>query len=593
VKIHDLAARGDVEGVRAELRRGVPVDLRDEADYTPLARAAESPAADLEMLQLLVDAGAQIDLFVGKEDRDSILKLAACSESLPKVELLLQRGANVNLANSHGYTPLINVMYCLHDSDALLPMIELLIHNGAAIDVESSYGESPLAVASRMRFDAVRALLAHGANPVIVGWNELMQAVAAGSVEEVARLAADKVQLHERDLYDRTPWILAVTSGDIDKARVLLAAGADREDRNRGGETALAIAASEGHTPLLQWLISEGLDLEAANGMRYSPLMLAAQRGHTDCVRLLLQAGANPRHTNEFDDSAISIAANEELVELLVAAGESIGDIRTELKRRLTGLRDGSELAISSKQYFSDRTRRFGKSNPSAMDIPFWRDMVRSGINAYMARKQFGDTERFDEPVWCFDRFGMTFTALPDGRFVQIGGEHEDYYDPDFCIYNDVILHDGPGEFRMFGYPREAFPPTDFHTATYHMGGIYIIGGLGYQGERQFGTTPVYRLDCSTWRIHPVLAHGDNPGWIYKHHALLVADVITITGGDICRASNGREGHTSNAETFELDLATLCWRRSRASGTSSHSPASNPHPQSLSHDTWERGAAEL
>jgi len=25
---------------------------------------------------------------------------------------------------------------------------------------------------------------------------------------------------------------------------------------------------------------------------------------------------------------------------------------------------------------------------------------------------------------------------LPDGRLVSVGGEHEDYYDPDFCIYN-------------------------------------------------------------------------------------------------------------------------------------------------------------
>jgi hypothetical protein len=26
---------------------------------------------------------------------------------------------------------------------------------------------------------------------------------------------------------------------------------------------------------------------------------------------------------------------------------------------------------------------------------------------------------------------------------VQIGSEHEDDYDPDFCIYNDVFVHGG------------------------------------------------------------------------------------------------------------------------------------------------------
>ena len=49
-----------------------------------------------------------------------------------------------------------------------------------------------------------------------------------------------------------------------------------------------------------------------------------------------------------------------------------------------------------------------------------------------------------DGPVWCFSRFGTSLTELPDGRFVQIGGEHEDFYDPDFCIYNDVTVQKLP-----------------------------------------------------------------------------------------------------------------------------------------------------
>jgi hypothetical protein len=85
------------------------------------------------------------------------------------------------------------------------------------------------------------------------------------------------------------------------------------------------------------------------------------------------------------------------------------------------------------------------------MDKPFWKYMVASGCSAYKARRLFDDDEdvfkdaKFEDiknqdwpftPVWCFDRFGGTVTVLPDGRQVYIGGEHEDYYDPDFCIYN-------------------------------------------------------------------------------------------------------------------------------------------------------------
>ncbi len=62
-------------------------------------------------------------------------------------------------------------------------------------------------------------------------------------------------------------------------------------------------------------------------------------------------------------------------------------------------------------------------------------------------------------PVWCFERYGQSITCLPDGRFVQIGGEHEDSYDRDFCIYNDVFVHRPDGTFeplRLSGGPVSA-----------------------------------------------------------------------------------------------------------------------------------------
>ena len=71
-------------------------------------------------------------------------------------------------------------------------------------------------------------------------------------------------------------------------------------------------------------------------------------------------------------------------------------------------------------------------------------------------------------PVWCFDRFGQSMTILPDGRRIFIAGEHEDWYDPDFFIYNDVVVISTNGDIEhIFGYPIEVFPPTDFHAAAY------------------------------------------------------------------------------------------------------------------------------
>ncbi|KAL2128968.1 hypothetical protein VTI74DRAFT_8407 [Chaetomium olivicolor] len=130
-------------------------------------------------------------------------------------------------------------------------------------------------------------------------------------------------------------------------------------------------------------------------------------------------------------------------------------------------------------------------------------------------------------PVFCFSLFGRTETRLPDGRIVYIGGEHEEFYDHDFCIYSEVVVVSGqsvkpekegseegsdygehpelaelekkwreedrereeerkrekvaedlkqaasvegarPKDIEVYGYPVDVFPPTDFHTATYY-----------------------------------------------------------------------------------------------------------------------------
>jgi len=93
---------------------------------------------------------------------------------------------------------------------------------------------------------------------------------------------------------------------------------------------------------------------------------------------------------------------------------------------------------------------------------PMMRDgKLKSRFGPYRARDLFNvPLNREDGPIWTFDRMGATQCNLSDGRILCIGGEHEDYYDPDFCIYNDVIVFGPAGEIEIYGYPEEVFPPT-------------------------------------------------------------------------------------------------------------------------------------
>jgi hypothetical protein len=145
---------------------------------------------------------------------------------------------------------------------------------------------------------------------------------------------------------------------------------------------------------------------------------------------------------------------------------------------------------------------------------------------------------------------------------VQIGGEHEDHYDPDFCIYNDVFVHDPDGSFSIFGYPESIFPPTDFHTATLIGESIYVIGSAGYRESRRYGQTPVYLLDTRTFRIEPLNVVGEAPGCIYRHQAVQTRPhEIRVWGGKLVTLNGTEEDHVENTTSFVLDVQSLSWRR--------------------------------
>lgn len=311
-------------------------------------------------------------------------------------------------------------------------------------------------------------------------------------------------------------------------------------------------------TEVLRWLIAEGFDVNAADLFETTPLMAAAECGYADCVQILLNAGADPSMSTKYGDRPIKKASNVEVVRLLLAVGEDLSDIDDDVRRELAKVRPG-DIRATRKEYQAGKHREFGRSNPQRMDKPFWNAMVHSGCNAYQARQMFADTDRFDPPpVWCYQRFGRTTTLLPDGRIIEIAGEHEDSYDPDFCIYNDVVVYDGKGDFEIWGYPKKVFPPTDFHSATLVGDYIYIIGSLGYQGERKPGETPVFRLHCRTFQMELVQTRGEKPGWISRHKARYEesSNRIYVSGGKIMD-----QDYVPNTSLYALDLNHNEWTR--------------------------------
>ncbi|MFT3775724.1 MAG: ankyrin repeat domain-containing protein [Minicystis sp.] len=496
-------------------------------------------------------------------DRD--LHAALGEGDSQKVRALIAAGADLRYKRDHGYDALIDAV---HGRDVardprLVELLELLVANGVDLSGVSEYGESGLRVLSRLgRFDGVRLLLAAGADRAQLGWTPLMEAVALGSLDDVKAALAQGAPLEARDWWSRTAWLIAILSGDIPKAALLRERGADPEARGRCDCPPLSYAVLGHHPDMLRWLLDGGADVHSSNEFGSTALFEAVENDDLACVEILLGAGAEIE--TSADETALGQATSREIVMRLLDAGANPANISDEGRRAVLGLSDvGLDAldAVSPDDFRRAFTRSFGEANPERMRVPFWEAMIRCGASAYRARQRFGEGPRA-EPVWSAQRFGQSLTFLPDGRAVQIGGEHEDYYDADFCIYNDVFVHERDGSVALYGYPEAVFPPTDFHTATRVGDFIYVIGSLGYLGSRRFGETPVYRLDTSTLRIERVDARGEAPGWIYKHRALAVSPhEIQVWGGTIVTSNGDKESYDENPGYFVLDLDRGLWRR--------------------------------
>ena len=177
---------------------------------------------------------------------------------------------------------------------------------------------------------------------------------------------------------------------------------------------------------------------------------------------------------------------------------------------------------------------RYGTANPEPVENELWDQAIKEDWSGYALRQHLGvDStsghrdhahtpstwrEATPGPFWSWRRFGRTSTALGDGRVIHVAGEHEDFYDPDFCIYNDVVVDYAGGRREFFLYPKDIFPPTDSHSATLVGRDLFLIGSLGYHDLRRPGETQVLKLDTRSLRIERVATCGENPGWISDHH---------------------------------------------------------------------------
>ena len=259
-----------------------------------------------QMASDLIKGGAEIDAV--DVNKDTALHYASQFKNPRLVELLLEAGANPNLKDKFGETPLVKCT-CNIDRQGL---VALLSHKADPSIAQPRWGAPILFAAGHGDIDAIRLLLAHGA-----------------TVESRDRSGATplivSVKYHNRFAH---PWIV----------NPLLQAGADIHAKDNDGRTALHhVINPQLNIPSIDVLLEKGAEPAVPDNFGTTPITQARALGFEDIAKKL-ESKAGKAEQFVFPKFAApdpslttdEVRATYFVVPILMAQGHPLG--------RLTGL---------------------------------------------------------------------------------------------------------------------------------------------------------------------------------------------------------------------------------------------------------------
>jgi ankyrin repeat protein len=300
------AKKNYAEVVKLLIEYGMDPNLANDEGMTPLHFAAERNvyfddntmiSSDDETLlktNALIDdvfgAGASAGASLNMRDPDR-------SNFHDVLDYLLQAGANFNIQNDDGHTPLHTAV---NHGDEI--GVTKLLEAGANLEIVSKQGFTPLylSILRKQRqigsnLEIMYALIAKGADiktPKVfkIGEKSPLQWAQTCEAKEEFELLK-KCGAHQVE--NISPLHYAAKNNDVDTLNKLLAYNFLVNAKDDNGGTSLHLAAFAGNIDIVQKLLSAQADVNAKTSKGLTAIHFAVNQNHVEIIELLLQNNAD------------------------------------------------------------------------------------------------------------------------------------------------------------------------------------------------------------------------------------------------------------------------------------------------------------